>query len=104
MKDIKDFISEPVTEARRDPDRPTKTEDEAVAELKKRIETVDWDNELYYAVVHWIQSVKEDIAGNDRYYVLNQKSGAWVSSWGTDREILETVAEKLKAAKFRARY
>ncbi len=104
MKDFKDFISEPVTEARKDPDRPTKTEDEAIAELKERIETANWDNELYYAAVHWIQSNKEAIAGNDRCFVVNKDSGAWVSSWGIDREILETVAEKLKSAKFRARY
>ena len=104
MKNITDFMNDPVTEARRDPDRPTKTEDEAIAELKERIETANWDNELYYTVVRWIQDNKESIAGNDRYFVVNKDSGAWVSSWGTDREILETVAEKLKAAKFRARY
>ena len=104
MKNITDFMNEPVTEARKKPFKPTKTEDEAIAELKERIENANWDNELYYAAVHWVQSNKEEIAENDSCFVVNKDSGAWVSAWGFDREILKRVAEKLTAAKFHARY
>ena len=101
MKNITDFMNEPVTEGRIRPDKEMKSESEALAELKERIENANWDNELYWVVFNWITKQKEDIAGNNSAWVIKDSSGAWVQSWGTEDNIIKSVAEKLKSAKLR---
>ena len=100
---MKDFITSPVTEARRNSYQgPTKTERDATAELKEYFENTDWDWELYYAVLNMLEYRKKRIAGNDMMTVIrdSKHGGGSTSLWGMDEDFLKTIAKKLQSATY----
>ena len=103
MKNIKDFIDNPVTESRRDT-VATKTESDATAELQDYFyDEVDWDYQLYFLVMKMVEYQKKRIAGNDMMYVLKE-NGKPTSLWGTDERFLNYIAKKLQSATYEHDY